>query len=150
MRLTEVHVVRLPIHRVPPGSPRLVVEEVPEGEPAPGLAFAKRPPDLARAGVALMLWIQVAPLDTPDRLQVLGADIEGDRLVFAIEHRDFEGILGANVRECGAVGAQLPPLAKGQYDVTLTVERYGFTRLDRPEDAELRERTEQHLSFSLH
>jgi hypothetical protein len=148
MQAVSTSVLRLPLARCNPENPPLLIRAS-TGRLPSGQTDGTYPNGGVAAGQNLSLQIAVAPLDTPDLLVPLGARIEGGRLVVEVEHRDFEGILGANVRECGVVAAELPPLASGRYEVTLRVRRVGFTELQRPDVAVEREVSEMQFHFQV-
>lgn len=148
MRLTAIRVVRLPLEHCPTDSPRLVVADARWKAPTEG-PFTKRPADVAPSEVPLVLWIRVTELDTPDELTLREIRATATECRFELVHLDFEGILGANVRECGAIEMQLQPLAQGTYVITQSVSRIGFANLDHPDKTESRETVTERLEFSV-
>lgn len=95
-----------------------------------------------------MLWAQVADLDSPDELAIRAVRVEGNSLEVELEYRDFEGILGGNVREVGVLEARVTP-AGAACELALVIARFGYSAFGRPETAEPREIETRRLPFSI-
>jgi hypothetical protein len=130
------------------GAPALVVLEA---RRAPGLAesFLSPGPTDAPAGRPLVLRVQLTTVNTPDTLSLVAARAAGTRFEFEVEHRAFEGILGANVQEQAVLEAQLAPLPPGRYEVVVRRRELGFSRLEHPEEAQPRTTTAQTWAFTV-
>jgi hypothetical protein len=106
-------------------------------------------PAEAPSGRPLVLRAQVATLNSPDTVELVTSQREGARFEFAIEHRVFEGILGANVQSKAILEAHVGALAPGRYEVRVTTHELGFSRLEHPEEAQPRTSTSRTLAFTV-